>query len=86
MENLFADVGALEGMRVKMLFDDGHEVIARLLSATTDIDGGQHLIYDRVEWSSEPGTYEEQGNSSFYAEGETLVSIDWQKEDDAGTA
>lgn len=85
MADLFADVTALEGRRVKMRFDDGHEVIARLLSATTDIDGGQHLIYDKVEWSSDPHTYEEQGNSGFYAEGETLISIDWQKEDDAGT-
>ena len=85
MANLFADVVALEGRRVKMLFDDGHQVIARLLSATTDIEGGQHLIYDQVVWSSEPDTYGEQGISAFYAEGETLVSIDWQKEDDAGT-
>lgn len=86
MENLFADVAALEGRRVKMLFDDGHEVIARLLSVTTDIEGGQHLIYDQVAWSSDPNTYGEQDSSAFYAEGETLVSIDWQKDDDAGTA
>jgi hypothetical protein len=44
MENLFAEVGALEGRRVKMRFDDGHEVIALLLSATTETDGSQHLI------------------------------------------
>ncbi len=83
MENLFAEVAALEGRRVKMRFDDGHEVIARLLSATTDIDGGQHLIYDQIEWSSQPNTYAEKEPSGFYAEGETLVSIDWQKEADA---
>ncbi len=85
MDNLFADVAALEGKRVKMTFSDSHQVMARLLSATTDIEGGQHLIYDQVEWSSDPNTYEEQGSSAFYAEGETLVSIDWQKDDDAGT-
>lgn len=78
MENLFAEVAALEGRRVKMRFDDGHEVIARLLSATTDIDGGQHLIYDEVEWSSELNLYGTKGDSGFYAEGESLVSIDWQ--------
>jgi hypothetical protein len=81
--NLFADVGALEGMRVKMVFADGHQVIAHLLSATTDIEGGQHLLYDKVEWASQPNPYGEDLTETFHAEGETLVSIDWQKVADA---
>jgi hypothetical protein len=82
-DKLFADVGALEGMRVKMVFTDGHQVIAHLLSATTDIEGGQHLLYDKVEWASTPNPYGEDLSETFHAEGETLLSIDWQKIEDA---
>ncbi len=82
-DKLFADVGALEGMRVKMVFTDGHQVIAHLLSATTDIEGGQHLLYDKVEWASQPNPYGEDFTETFHAEGETLLSIDWQKIEDA---
>jgi hypothetical protein len=82
-DKLFADVGALEGMRVKMVFTDGHQVIAHLLSATTDIEGGQHLLYDRVEWATQPNPYGQDLTETFHAEGETLLSIDWQKIEDA---
>jgi small nuclear ribonucleoprotein (snRNP)-like protein len=38
-----------EDRRVRMLFTDGQEVVATLISITTDLDESRHLIYDRVE-------------------------------------
>jgi hypothetical protein len=78
----FEELRKLEGKRVRMRFDDGHEVIAYLVSATVDVEGGRHLIYNRVAWSSDPDTYQASGNTDFYAEGETLVAIDWTAEDE----
>ena len=40
-------VRKLEGERVRMRFDDGREEVAVLLCATRDMDGSQHLIYER---------------------------------------
>lgn len=64
-----------------MKFDDDHEVIARLLSATEDIDGSHHLIYDQVggdnvEWANDPREMATAKDSTVYAEGESLVSIE----------
>ena len=42
----FERMRSFENRRVIMRFDDDHEVIARLLSATEDMDGSHHLIYD----------------------------------------
>ena len=66
----------MEDRRVKMRFDDGHEVVARLLSATEDIDGSQHLIYDKVEWANDPRELATATDSTIYAEGESLVYIE----------
>lgn len=77
----FEELRALEGKRVRMRFEDGHQVVAWLLSVTVDIEGGRHLIYNRVEWSSDADTYQASENTDFYAEGETLVEIDWMRED-----
>jgi len=68
----------LENRRVRMRFDDGHEVVATLLSATQDMDGSLHLIYDRVESATEPNAYfsEKASSSAFYSEGEALIEIE----------
>jgi hypothetical protein len=72
----FERMRELENRRVKMNFDDGHEVIARLLSATEDIDGSHHLIYDLVEWANGPRELASAAGSTVYAEGESLISIE----------
>jgi hypothetical protein len=68
---------SFENRRVIMRFDDDHEVIARLLSATEDLDGSHHLIYDQVEWANDPREMASAKDSTVYAEGESLVSIEY---------
>ena len=65
----------LQGKRVRMRFDDDHEVVATLLSASEDFDGSQHLVYDRVEWANDPRELATAKDSAVYAEGESLVSV-----------
>ena len=72
----FRSAQALEGARVRMRFDDGHEVVATLLSATTDTDGSRHLIYDAVEWANQVETYGGGTGTCYYAEAATLISIE----------
>ena len=48
-------------------------MLARLLSVTTDADGGQHILYDEVEWSALP--HNDIGSGAFYASGEEIVSL-----------
>ena len=63
--------------RVRMRFDDDHECIATLLSASQDdMDGSLHLVYDRVEWANDPRELATAKDSTVYAEGESLVSIE----------
>jgi hypothetical protein len=62
--------------RVKMRFDDDFECVATLHSATQDMDGSLHLIYDKVEWASDPSTLEGLRDKNLYAPGESLVSIE----------
>ena len=66
----------LEGARVRMRFDDGHEVVATLLNATIDRDGSQHLIYDAIEWANQAGTYGGGAGTCYYAEAGTLLSLE----------
>lgn len=56
-----------------MRWRDGYEVVATLLSATTDMDGSAHLVYSNVVWSS-AGSVDRDINC--YSEGDTLVSIE----------
>jgi hypothetical protein len=42
-------VRKLEGEQVRMYFDDGREELAVLLCATRDMDGSEHLIYERIQ-------------------------------------
>ena len=65
----------LQDRRVRMHFDDGHEVVATLLSATRDFDGSLHLVYGRVEWANDPREMASGKDATVYAEGESLVSI-----------
>lgn len=38
----------LEGERVRIRFLDGREEVVRLLCATRDMDGSEHLVYERI--------------------------------------
>ena len=70
----FSQMRALEGQRVRMNFEDGASLEAILLSATEDLDGSQHLIYDPLD--SDPTANRTALDSSYYAEGESLVSLE----------
>jgi hypothetical protein len=59
-----------------MRFDDDHECITTLLSASQDMDGSLHLIYDKVEWANDPRDLVDAKEATVYAEGESLVSIE----------
>jgi hypothetical protein len=59
-----------------MRFDDDMECIATLVSANQDVDGSLHLVYDGVEWANDPRELATAKDSTVYAEGESLVSID----------
>jgi hypothetical protein len=72
----FSVMRGFEDQRVMMVFDDGLEVIARLLSTTEDMDGEQHLIYDHVEWANDPRELATAKDSTVYAEAESLVAIE----------
>ncbi len=80
----FRAVQDLVGTRVRMHFDDEHEVVAKLLSATTDMDGSRHLIYDAVEWANQAETYGGGTGTCYYAAAETLISIEPAGESFAG--
>lgn len=67
---------SFEDKQVKMVFDDDHEVIATLLSASQDMDGSLHLVYDKVTWANDPREFATAQDSTCYAEGESLVSIE----------
>jgi hypothetical protein len=67
---------SFEDKQVKMAFDDDHEVIATLLSASQDLDGSLHLVYDRVTWANDPREFATAQDSTCYAEGESLVNIE----------
>lgn len=62
----------LEGSRVRLRFADHQEVVATLVSVTTDFDQSQHLVYESVEWFSSP--HMNDGVGTFYAGGGEIVS------------
>ena len=72
-------VRKLEGERVRMLFDDGREEVAVLLCATKDIDGSEHLIYERFHTEQ---SHEFEGEQTVvpsrcvYAKARSLLSIE----------
>ena len=67
----------LQDQRVRMCFTDGHQVVALLLSATEDLDGSLHLVYDSVQWTNQPGvTYGGGPGTAYYAQADTLLSIE----------
>jgi hypothetical protein len=68
----FKALKRLEDRRVRMNFIDGQEVIATLISVTTDLDESQHLIYDKVESSALPHADADAG--VHYSSGEDFVS------------
>jgi hypothetical protein len=63
---------ALQDSRVRMTFSDGQQLIATLHSVTTDLDESQHLIFEKVEWSTLPKPQDKFGY--YYAAGEELIS------------
>jgi hypothetical protein len=68
-----------EDKRVRMRFDDDLECIATFLNASQDMDGSLHLVYNRVEWANDPRELATAKDSTVYAEGESLVSIEEMK-------
>ena len=72
----FSRMREFENQRVRMVFDDGLETVGFLLSAVEDMDGSQHLIYDKVEWATDLRELASAKDSTVYAEGESLVSIE----------
>ena len=72
----FSRMREFENQRVRMVFDDGLETVATLLSAVEDTDGDHHLIYENVEWANDPREFATAHDSSVYAEGASLISID----------
>jgi len=79
----FSRMREFENQRVRMCFDDGLETVAWLHSAVEDMDGSLHLIYDRVEWANDPREFATAKDSTIYAEGESLVSIEAAEEQGA---
>ena len=74
-----SDLLVLQDKRVRMRFDDDLECIATLLDVSEDIDGSLHLVYDRVEWANDPRELASAKDSTVYAEGESLLSIEEMK-------
>ncbi len=68
----FKALKGLEGRRVRITFVDGQEIVATLVSVTTDLDDSRHLIYDRVEWSALP--HADRGEAAYYSPGEEVLS------------
>ena len=72
----FSRLRELEDRRVRMRFADGSETIAFLLSATQDMDGTLHFVYDRVEWSNNIRESGVAGGTAWYADGASLITIE----------
>jgi len=68
----FKALRQLQDRRVHMIFSDGYELIATLVSVSTDLDESRHLVYDKVEWSSVP--IADGGAGTYYSPGEGLES------------
>jgi len=68
----FKALKSLEDCRLRVTFIDGQEVIATLVSVTTDLDESRHLVYGRVEWTAFP--HADRGAAAYYSCGEELVS------------
>ena len=64
-------VRRLEGEEVRMRFLDGREELARLLCATKDMDGSEHLVYELLQ---QPQA--ETPSPCIYANAKTLASIE----------
>jgi hypothetical protein len=71
-----SELREFQDKRVRMRFDDDVECIATLLNASQDMDGSLHLVYDKVEWANDPRELATAKDSTVYAEGESLVSIE----------
>ena len=68
----FEALKELQGRRVRVVFADRQEVIAILHSVTMDLDGSQHLLYDKVEWSAAPHLNKGAG-AYYYSPGEEVI-------------
>ena len=74
-----------EDKSVRMRFDDGYECVATLVSATQDMDGSLHLVYEKVEWASDDRHLAYGGNTALYTPGEMLLSIEEAIATNSGT-
>ena len=65
----FKSLRDLQDKRVRMIFEDGEEIVATLVSISTDMDDSRHVIYEKVE--SSPSL---SPDITCYSKGEDLVS------------
>jgi hypothetical protein len=68
----FAGLDEFSGQRVRLNFSDGEQTIATLSNISIDLDGSQHIVFEKVESSSRSGVYEESG--LYYSPEEDLLS------------
>lgn len=70
MAGISKKLRTLEGEHVRMQFDDGREEVVRLLCATRDMDGSEHLVYERIgPEGAEPGP-------CLYADARSLLGVE----------
>ncbi len=68
----FKELKPLTGQRVHIVFTDKQEIIANLNEIAL-LPTGEHLLYDRVEWSALP--HNDFGSGAFYASAGEIVSV-----------
>lgn len=77
MPAMSKELRKLEGEQVLIRFDDGREEVARLLCATRDMDGSEHLVYERI------GPESISSGPCLYANAKTLLGIEPLEPDSA---
>ncbi|GAC1418155.1 MAG: hypothetical protein NVS9B15_11960 [Acidobacteriaceae bacterium] len=77
MSATLKQIRKFEGEYVCMRFEDGREEYGRLLCATKDMDGTEHLIYERTQLDdAAPSSSHAAPSPCVYADARTLVSIE----------
>lgn len=77
MSATLKQIRKFEGENVCMRFEDGREEFARLLCATKDMDGTEHLIYERTHLDDAALLSTPAASSPcVYADARSLLSIE----------
>ena len=72
----YSQMREFQDRRVRIVVNDGDVFVATVLSATQDMDGSTHLIYDRVEWTNDPRKGAPDKRVAWHLEGEDIASIE----------